>query len=324
MAGSFWHRLKRPFFVLAPMADVTDTVFRRVIAAHGRPDVMFTEFVSADGLQSAGRPAVIRDLLYTEGERPLVAQIFSARPENIFKTVELVKELGFDGVDINMGCPEKNVVKQGACSALIKNPELAREVVLAAREAAEAGEKKIPVSVKTRLGFNQDILEEWLPALLETKPAVITLHARTRKEMSKVPARWHRIRDAVEMAKGSGTLIVGNGDVTDLEDARRKAEETGADGVMLGRAVFGNPWLFNREGKVPTLEEKLRAMVEHTRLFKETWGETKNFDLMKKHYKAYVSGFSDAKALRVRLMECQNAEEVARQVEDFLRPTGSE
>jgi nifR3 family TIM-barrel protein len=314
MPQGFWGQLKKPFFVLAPMADVTDTVFRQIIARHGRPDVMFTEFVSCDGLQSAGRDMMVRDLRYSEGERPLVAQIFGAQPENVYKTARLVKELGFDGLDINMGCPEKNIVRQGACSALINEPKLAQEIVL----AAEEGAGDMPVSVKTRLGFNKDILEEWLPTLLETKPAAITLHARTRKEMSKVPARWNRIRDAVEIARGSGTLIVGNGDVTDLEDARRKAEETGVDGVMLGRAVFGNPWLFNREGKVPTLEEKLRAMVEHTKLFKETWGDTKNFDLMKKHYKSYVSGFNAAKSLRVRLMECKTAEEVERTVEKFL------
>lgn len=314
MNQGFWAQLKKPFFVLAPMADVTDTVFRQIIAKHGPPDVMFTEFVSADGLCSAGREVVMRDLRYMEKERPLVAQVFGAHPDNVYKTAQLIQELGFDGVDINMGCPEKNIVKQGACSALINQPKLAQEIVRAAQEGAS----KLPVSVKTRLGFNKDILEEWLPILLETKPAVITLHARTRKEMSKVPARWHRIKDAVDMAHGSGTLIVGNGDVTDLEDARRKAEETGVDGVMLGRAVFGNPWLFNREGKIPTLEEKLHAMVEHTKLFEATWDKTKNFDLMKKHYKAYVFGFKAAKALRIQLMECKTAEEVAQRVEDFL------
>lgn len=314
MSQGFWSQLKKPFFVLAPMADVTDMVFRQIIAKYGCPDVFWTEFVSCDGLQSEGREAVIRDLRYTEVERPLVAQIFGAQPDNVFKTAQLIRELGFDGVDINMGCPEKNIVRQGACSALIKEPKLAQEIILAAREGAG----DLPVSVKTRLGFYKDTLEEWLPTLLETKPAVITLHARTRKEMSNAPAKWHRIKDAVEMAKGSGTLIIGNGDVKSLEDAKRKAEETGVDGVMLGRAVFGNPWLFNREGYVPSVEEKLRVMVEHTNLFKATWGDTKNFDLMKKHYKAYVNGWKGAKALRIKLMQCKTAEEVERIVSDFL------
>lgn len=314
MNYGFWGELKKPFFVLAPMADVTDTVFRQIIMKYSRPDVMFTEFVSADGMCSAGHDAVVRDLQYTPGERPLVAQIFSSRPENIYAVAKQIREMGFDGLDINMGCPEKNVVKQGACSALIKNPELAKEIILAAKEGAG----DMPVSVKTRLGFGTDILEEWFPALLETKPAVITLHGRTRKEMSKVPAKWHRIKDAVEMAKGTGVMVVGNGDVKDLKDAQMKVEETGVDGVMLGRAVFGNPWLFNYDGIEPTIEEKLQVMLEHTKLFEETWGRTKNFDIMKKHYKAYVSGWNGAKELRVKLMESKTAEEVERKIQEFL------
>lgn len=317
MNPGFWGQLKKPFFVLAPMADVTDTAFRQIIRKYSRPDVMFTEFVSADGLCSEGYESVVRDLRYTEGERPLVAQIFSARPEHIYAVTKQVREMGFDGVDINMGCPEKNVVKQGACSALIKHPELAKEIVLAAKEGA----MDMPVSVKTRLGFGTDILEEWLPVLLETKPAVITLHGRTRKEMSKVPAKWNRIKDAVEMAKGTGVMIVGNGDVKDLEDAKMKAEETGVDGVMLGRAIFGNPWLFNHNGGEPSIEEKLRVMVEHTKLFEETWGNSKNFSIMKKHYKAYVSGWNGAKELRVRLMECRSADEVEKEALTFLDVT---
>jgi nifR3 family TIM-barrel protein len=310
----FWADLKRPFFVLAPMADVTDMVFRQIIAKYGRPDVFWTEFVSCDGLQSAGREAVIRDLQYTEVERPLVAQIFGANPDNVFKTAQLIQELGFDGVDINMGCPEKNIVRQGACSALIKEPKLAQEIILAAKEGAP----HIPVSVKTRLGFYKDTLDEWLPTLLETKPALITLHGRTRREMSLTPAHWDRIRDAVEMARGTGTLIIGNGDVKSLAEVQQRVEETGVDGVMLGRAVFGNPWLFSREGYVPTTEEKLRVMVEHTNLFEQTWKDTKNFDLMKKHYKAYVNGWRGAKDLRVKLMDCKNAGEVQRITETFL------
>lgn len=311
----FWRHLKKPFFVLAPMANVTDTVFRQIIVKHGRPDVLWTEFVSCDGLCSDGREAVIRDLQFMPQERPIVAQIFGSTPKNFYETAKLVAELGFDGVDINMGCPEKNIVKSGACSALINEPSLAQDIIRATQEGAGT----LPVSVKTRLGFSKDMLEDWLPVLLETKPAVITLHGRTRKEMSKNPAHWNRIKDAVEIARGTGTMIIGNGDVMDLQDAQKKVDETGVDGVMLGRAIFGNPWLFHRDGKIPTLEEKLLAMVEHTKLFQDTWGSTKSFELMKKHYKAYVNGFDGAKFLRAKLMECHSAEEIEKRVTDFLR-----
>ena len=314
MNYGFWKQLERPFFALAPMANVTDTVFRQIIIKHGRPDAMWTEFVATDALCSEGRESALRDLQYAPHERPLVAQIFGSVPAHFYEAAKLVAELGFDGVDINMGCPEKNIVKSGACSALINEPALAQDIIRATQEGAGT----IPVSVKTRLGFSKDTLEEWLPILLETKPAAITVHGRTRKEMSKNPARWNRIKDAVEIAKGSGVLIIGNGDVTSLDDARQKAQETGVDGVMLGRAIFGNPWLFHKEGLVPTLEEKLLAMVEHTQLFEQTWGDTKSFELMKKHYKAYVNGFDGAKALRMKLMECHSAAAIEHKVSLFL------
>ncbi len=315
----FWEKLEKPFFVLAPMANVTDAVFRRVIAKYGKPDVTWTEFVSADGLcHPKGREALLRDLSFTEGERPIVAQLFTAHPEKMFEAAKLVAELGFDGIDINMGCPDKNVMKQGAGATLMRYPKLAQEIILSAREGVKASGKELPLSVKTRLGFNEDDLEAWLPNLLEMKPAVITVHARTKKEMSNVPARWERIKRSVDIAAGSGTLIIGNGDVTDLRDAEKKVLETGADGVMLGRAIFGNPWLFDRDKKAVTVEEKLYAALEHTKLFEDVWGDTKNFELMKKHYQAYVNHFSQAKELRVRMMACHSVKEIETVVNTFL------
>lgn len=314
----FWGELKKPIFVLAPLANVTDAVFRAHIVKYSKPAVFWTEFVAADGLvHPKGRVALLRDLAFSEAERPIVAQLFTAHPENMRAAAKLCAELGFDGIDINMGCPDKNVIKQGAGSACIKNPELAQRIIRAAMRGVEDAGKKIPVSVKTRLGFNEDILEEWLPKLLETKPAVITLHARTKKEMSKVPARWERVKRAVEIAKGSGTLILGNGDVTDLFDAEKKVQETGADGVMLGRAIFGNPWLFDMEKKV-TVGEKVLAALEHTKLFEDTWGKSKSFELMKKHYQAYINHFPLAKELRVELMNCHSATEVEQVGKRFL------
>ncbi|MBI2439014.1 MAG: tRNA-dihydrouridine synthase [Candidatus Moranbacteria bacterium] len=319
----FWEQLQKPFFVLAPMANVTDVVFRRMIAKYGRPDVMWTEFVSADGLcHPKGRQALLRDLEYVECERPIVTQLFTAHPEKMYEAAKFVASLGFDGIDINMGCPDKNVMKQGAGASLMKDPALAQAVILAAMEGVEASGKRIPVSVKTRLGFNEDTLDEWLPKLLETKPAVITVHCRTKKEMSKVPAKWERVKRAVEIARGSGTLIVGNGDVRDCADAEEKARETGCDGVMLGRAVFGNPWLFDRKKQDVTVREKLEVAIEHTKLFEETWRDTKSFDLMKKHYQAYINHFPLAKELRVELMICQNAEDVKKSIEKFLKTHG--
>jgi nifR3 family TIM-barrel protein len=315
----FWEKLKKPFFVLAPMANVTDAVFRRVIVKYGRPDVTWTEFVSADGLcHPKGREALLRDLWFTESERPIVAQLFTASPEKMFAAARLVTELGFDGIDINMGCPDKNIVKAGAGAACMKNYTLAQELIIAAREGSRAFGKELPISVKTRLGFNEDILESWLPNLLEAQPAAIILHVRTKKEMSQVPARWERVKRAVEIAAGSGTLIIGNGDVKDLADAEEKIRVTGADGTMLGRAIFGNPWLFDKNKNVITVEEKLRVAIEHTKLFEEVWRGTKSFDLMKKHYQAYINHFPQAKELRVKLMICHSATEAESVIEEFI------
>ena len=320
---NFWETLPKPFFALAPLADVTDAAFRRVIAKYSKPAgpaVIYTEFVSADGLALApeeGRAKLMRDLVFSEEERPIVAQFFTATPEHMEKAAALAAKLGFDGVDLNMGCPDRTIEKQGAGAKLTLNPKLARELIA----AAKCGAPGLPVSVKTRLGYNKDVLEELLPVLLEAEPAAVVLHARTRKEMSKVDAHWDRVKRAVEIRneKGSKTLIVGNGDVKDLTDARQKAEESDADGVMLGRAIFGRPWLFSNSQEYENILTKLRILVEHTKLFEELLGDIKNFAIMKKHFKAYVEGFPGAKELRVKLMEAENAAEVEGLVEEFLK-----
>jgi tRNA-dihydrouridine synthase len=349
---SFWQNLPRPFFVLAPLANVTDAAFRRIIAKYSKPagpHVFWTEFVSADGLCRAtpeGKAKLLRDLVFSEEERPIVAQFFTSTPEYMEQAAALAAELGFDGIDINMGCPDKTIEKQGAGAKLILTPE--RAVALIA--AAKRGAPHLPVSVKTRLGYNKDILDEWLPELLSAEPAALTLHARTRKEMSSVPARWERVARAVEIRNemGSKTLIIGNGDALDLEDAKKKAHESGADGVMLGRAIFGRPWLFaeypaqetekrssgllarpqleNGQGEarpfsqplVPTIEKRLRIAVEHTKLFEELLSDIKNFAIMKKHFKAYVEGFPGARELRAQLMETHTAAEVELLVAAFV------
>jgi len=262
-----------------------------------------------------------RNLKFTPKERPIVAQLFSANPEKIRKASALVAKLGFDGIDINMGCPDRKIEKGGAGAALMKNPKLAREIIRAAIEGA----KGLPVSVKTRLGYNKDELETWLPEILSENVSAVTIHARTRKEMSGVPARWERVKEAVKIRDEmkSRALILGNGDVNDLDEARQKVKETGADGVMLGRAIFGNPFLFSRgvlENPIlrTPLEKKLAIMVEHAKLFEKVFGKKKNFAIMKKHFKAYASGFPMAKELRIELMATNNSKEVAKIVKDFL------
>jgi nifR3 family TIM-barrel protein len=312
---SFWKDLKKPFFVMAPLADVTDVAFRALVAKRGKPDVLWTEFVSADGLfhtremkklPDAENP-LMRDLLIGEGQRPIIAQIFSAKPEMIAYAAKLVEELGFDGVDINMGCPDSSVEKQGAGAGLIKTPELAVEIIKAAQAATS-----LPVSVKTRVGYNTEILDTWLPALLGANPAAITLHLRTRKEMSLVPARWELMKRAVEIRDriNQSVLLIGNGDVIDLDDAKANVAETGCDGVMIGRGMFGNPWVFaGRKSTDATLDEKLAALLELAQGF-EQLTPPKHFAILKKHVKAFVTGFDGAAPLRAKLMEANSAEEL--------------
>lgn len=315
--SNFWLNLPKPFFALAPMSDVTDSVFRQLVAKHGKPDVFFTEFVSCAGLCSPNREKVRRSLFFTKKERPIVAQVWGADPAQFYECAELIQALGFDGIDINMGCPDKAVEKQGGGAALMKNPKLAQALI---RET-KRGDRSLPVSVKTRIGYSNNALDEWLPALLKTGVAAITLHARTRKEMSKSPADWSAIARAVKIRNSlkSKTLIIGNGDVASLEDGLRRAKETGCDGVMVGRAVFGNPWFFNKakQNKEIPLAEKLRALAEHALLFEKHYGGKKNFAVLRKHFKSYITGFPGAKALRLMLMQTENARQVKVLIKEF-------
>jgi nifR3 family TIM-barrel protein len=304
---SFWHTLPQPLFIQAPMEDVTDAAFRRMIAKYGKPSVMFTEFTSADGLVRADATGVRKlraKLLFDESERPVVAQLFSGMPEYMEAGARIVHELGFDGLDINMGCPVQEVVNQGSGAALIKDPALARELIRAAKRGMEGK----PVSIKTRSGYTKDEIETWIPELLAEEPAAITIHARTRKDMSAVPARWELVARAVHIRDSmhSSTLIIGNGDLTDMSDARAKIEQTHCDGVMLGRALYGNPWLFADHAVAPTRDERLRALIEHINYFQAHLHGITNDAVMKKHFKAYVSGWDGAKELRVKLMEAES------------------
>lgn len=330
MSKNFWKKLNKPFFVLAPMADVTDIAFRQIISKYGKPDVLWTEFVACDGLCSEeARKKLKKNLLkFSKKEKPLIAQLFGSKPENFEKASKIVAKMGFDGIDINMGCPQKKILKQGAGAELIKNHQLVKEII----RATKKGAGKLPVSVKTRIGYNENEIETWIPAILEEEPAVLTIHGRTKKEMSKVPAHWDLIKRVREIRDemNSDTLIIGNGDVISVEDGLKKAEESGVDGIMIGRGIFGNPWFFSNNRRPTSVIKKLEIVLEHSKLFEKYFGENKenkklfggrarNFVLMKKHYGAYINGFEGAKELRIKLMNTNNFQEVEKIIQKEIK-----
>jgi nifR3 family TIM-barrel protein len=325
MSSSFWKKLKRPFFILAPMADVTDSAFRQIICTTGKPDIFYTEFVSADGLCSEkGKPKLMPHLVSKKNEHPIVAQFFGTNPKNFYKCAQLAVELGFDGIDINMGCPAGKIVKHDSGAGLIRNPELAKEIikqtklgVLHGHHANLHGAHVIPVSVKTRIGYNKIITEEWISHLIEARPDAIIIHGRTMKEMSKVPNHWDEIGKAAALCRKAGIPIIGNGDIATYADGLKKAKQYNLDGVMVGRAIFSNPWFFNPSidpsAKTPT--DKIKLVKKHLKLFTELWGTSKHFDVMKKFFKMYISDWEGAKDLRVQLMSTRNPA----QVKEILR-----
>jgi tRNA-dihydrouridine synthase len=325
MTINFWKDLKKPVFTLAPMEDVTDTVFREIVLGISDPSclhVLFSEFMSTDGfLHVVGGPKVKHRIQINDSEKELlkktgvklVAQIWGADPEKHARTAKILSEEGeFDGIDINMGCPVKKIVKQGACSALIGNPTLAKEIIYATQEAST-----IPVSVKTRIGINKVITEEWIGHLLETKPVLITIHGRIQKQQSEGMADWNEVAKAARLRDqlSPETLIHGNGDVMSYEEGLQKAKDFGIDGIMVGRGIFSNPWFFNRQAKEPSPEEKLRLLYTHASLFTQTWTSEKNFAILKRFFKIYTSGFTGAAQLRTDLMETSSIQEV----HDILR-----
>lgn len=295
------------------MDDVTDTVFRRVVAECARPHLFFTEFVNVDGLQSPGRANLLKKIKFTTDEQPVIAQVWGKEPENYYKTAQELVEMGFAGIDINMGCPAKTEVKNGCCAALINNRPLALEIIKATQEGA-AG--RVPVSVKTRLGFNTVDLT-WHELLLQQNLAMLTLHGRTRKEMSAVPAHWDLIGEVRKMRDqiAPDTLFVGNGDVRDRKHAEELAEQYGLDGVMIGRGIFKDPFAFAKESPWENYSKQARIdmYAKHVSLFAETWKEgERNIVTLNKFCKIYINGFDGAKELREQLMNAGNADELLR------------
>ena len=306
--------LPTPFFVLAPMDDVTDTVFRRMVADCAAPDLYFTEFVNVDGLQSPGREKLLPKLRFTDAERPLIAQVWGKNPENFYKTAQEIVKMGFAGIDVNMGCPAKPVIKNGSCAALINNRELAGEIIRATREGAHHVDPHFPISVKTRLGFKTIDLS-WHEELLKHKLNMLTIHGRTVSEMSKVPAHWDQIGEITRLRASLSpeTLIVGNGDVVSREHCVQLAEQYGLDGIMIGRGVFQDPFVFAKASPWVSMskQDKIELYTKHVKLFADTWqkGERKLITL-NKFCKVYIEGFPGAKELRERLMQARSSDEL--------------
>ena len=317
------NKLPKPFLVLAPMDDVTDTVFRQIVAECSPPDMYFTEFVNVDGLQSPGRQKLLKKLRFTVKEQPLIAQIWGINPENFRKTAQEIadgtfaKELGlpegvnFAGVDLNMGCPEKTAVKHGTCCALINNRELAGEIIEASREGLN---NRLPLSVKTRTGFNQIDLT-WIEFFLQFKLNMLTIHGRTKKDMSKVPANWDIIGQVRELRDkhSPATLIVGNGDVESRKQALELAKKYQLDGIMIGRGVFHDPFVFAEKSPWTdfTKQQKIDLYKKQVQLFAETWQNNERaVHTLNRFCKVYIQGFDGAKELRESLMHANSTEEL--------------
>lgn len=305
-----WHDLPKPFTVLAPLDGVTDVVFRQIVTEVGKPDVLFTEFTPVDGFVSSGKERVEQNFKFTPEQQPVIAQIWGIVPENFSITAKAVREMGFAGIDINMGCPDRTVIKGGACSALIKNPSLAAEIIQATKEGAG----DLPVSVKTRIGFNEEKIDEWITFLLQQELAALTVHLRTVKELSKVPAHWElmpkikSLRDQI----APKTVLIGNGDVLSLEEIQDKFEKYGTDGFMVGRGIFANPWMFNHEEgmKEHSVAERVALYRKHIELYYKTWGNDKHFANLKKFAKTYISNFPDSSNFRAKLMESKKIQDL--------------
>jgi len=305
---NFWTKLPKPFVALAPMENVTDFVFREIVSLYlPRPDVMFTEFTNVEALNSAGLEKTIYRFKFSEKQRPIVAQIWGLNPKNYYKTAKLIVDMDFDGIDINMGCPDKAVVKIGACSALINNRPLAKEII----EATKKGAGKLPVSVKTRIGLTKVVTNEWITFLLEQNIAAITVHGRTSKQMSNVPADWDEIAKAaiIKNKISQNTLIVGNGGVKNYNEGIDLSKKYGLDGAMIATGMLSNPWAFERTDKKYSLNDNEEILIKHLNLYNKTKESNKGYGVMKKFFKMYVNNFEGASALRNKLMETKNVNE---------------
>lgn len=316
MKENFWLDLPKPFFVLAPMEDVTDVIFRHVVSKAGRPDVFFTEFTNSDSYcHPEGMKSVRGRLLFTEDEQPIVAHIWGDKPEYFRQMSIGMAELGFKGIDINMGCPVPNVASRGKGAGLIQRPDIAAELI----EAAKAG--GLPVSVKTRLGYTEiDEWKDWLTHVLKQDIANLSIHLRTRKEMSQVPAHWELIPEIKKLRDeiAPNTLLTINGDIPDRQTGLELATKYGIDGVMIGRGIFKNPFAFEKEPKEHTTKEYLDLLRLQLDL-QDHYSEQlpRSITALHRFFKIYVKGFRGASELRNQLMNTKTTDEVRQLLDKF-------
>jgi nifR3 family TIM-barrel protein len=335
MEKGFWQKLERPIIALSPMDGVTDAAFRKMAAKYGQPHVTITEFTSVEGICHGAVKQLVA-FLYDESERPIVAQVYGSTPESFYKTAFVCAELGFDGIDINMGCPAKSVAAGGAGAGLILTPAIAKKIVgevkrglqdwangmeieksglpesiieyvIANRPADGAKRRLLPVSIKTRIGYDKITIEEWVKHLLETEPANISIHGRTLKQLYSGSADWEAIAKAATIIHQTQTTVLGNGDIKNIGEALQKIEQYKVDGVLIGRAAFGNPWLFNN--KEATVKEKLQTAVEHSNYYERIFGN-RMFVPMRKHLSWYCRGFVNASDVRQKLMQAESPQDV--------------
>lgn len=316
MKENFWSELPRPFFILAPMEDVTDIVFRHVVSEAARPDVFFTEFTNTESYCHPEGIHSVRDrLTFSEDEQPMVAHIWGDKPEQFRKMSIGLKEMGFKGIDLNMGCPVANVAKKGKGSGLILRPERAAEIIQATKEGG------LPVSVKTRLGYYEiDEWKDWLKHVFEQDIANLSIHLRTRREMSKVDAHWELI-EAIKTMRDEiapHTLLTINGDIPDRQKGLELANKYGVDGVMIGRGIFHNPFAFEKEPREHTSEELLDLFRLHLSLYeKYSNEETQQFKALRRFFKIYIRGIKGASQLRHKLMSTETIDEARELLDEF-------
>jgi tRNA-dihydrouridine synthase len=309
MQKNFWDNLEKPFFILAPMEAVTDVVFRHVVANASAPDIWFTEFTNATGWAAAGDKAIGGRLIKTDDEQPIVAQLWGSDPLAMAKLAKHCAELGYHGIDINMGCPDSSAVKSGGGAGMIRTPEIAAQIIAAAKESG------LPVSVKTRLGFSRvDEWQDWLTHILKQDVVNLTIHLRTKKEMSKVPAHFELIPEIKNLRDeiAPQTLLTINGDITDRQHGEEIVRQTGVDGVMIGRGIFHNPFAFEKIKTTHSREELLELLNLQLDLHDKYSDELnpRKFDPLKRFFKIYVRDFDGAAELRDKLMHTKNTTEV--------------
>jgi len=301
-----WNELAKPFFILAPMEAVTDTVFRHVITRAARPDLYFSEFTNATGWVHAGQKAIGGRLIKTDDEQPIIAQIWGGEPGDMEQLALHCAELGFNGIDINMGCPAKSAIKSGG-SALIKNPQLAAEAIAAAKKSG------LPVSVKTRLGYTHiDEWRGWLTHLLQQDIVNLTIHLRTKKEMSKVPAHFELLPEIVALRDqiAPQTLLTANGDIMDRTQGLELVKQHGLDGIMIGRGIFSNPFAFELEPREHSRQELLQLLGYHLDLFDQADAKNpRQYEPLKRFFKIYVRDFDGAAEMRDKLMHTTNTQD---------------